>query len=163
MGEPRLGRDLLDRHQVAGVEADRHDLGDEDVERRTCVERQALDRIVDVFPAERQDQIRVQLASSLSAVVAQRLIPRIGGGMVAAFEVLLATSAARNLVREGKTRQLRNVMTTSQADGMQTLEMSLSHLVLTGVISYEEAVHRALVPREVALPRPPAQPNVVPV
>jgi twitching motility protein PilT len=122
---------------------------------------QALDRIVDVFPAERQDQIRVQLASSLSAVVAQRLIPRIGGGMVAAFEVLLASNAARNLVREGKTRQLRNVMTTSQADGMQTLEMSLSHLVLTGVISYEDAVYRALVPREVALPQPPAPPNVV--
>ena len=82
---------------------------------------------------------------------------------MAAFEVLLASNAARNLVREGKTRQLRNVMTTSQADGMQTLEMSLSHLVLNGVISYEEAVHRALVPREVAVPRPPSPPNVIPV
>jgi twitching motility protein PilT len=113
---------------------------------------QSLDRIVDVFPAERQEQIRVQLAGSLSAVVAQRLIPRKGGGMVAAFEVLIANSAVRNLVREGKSRQLRNSLTTGQTDGMQTLEMSLSHLVHQGVVSYPEAVAHALVPKEVWVP-----------
>jgi twitching motility protein PilT len=113
---------------------------------------QSLDRIVDVFPAERQEQIRVQLAGSLSAVVAQRLIPRMGGGLVAAFEVLIANSAVHNLVREGKSRQLRNSLTTGQLDGMQTLEMSLSHLVHQGVVSYAEAVSHALVPKEVWVP-----------
>ena len=71
---------------------------------------QALDRIWDVFPHERQNQIRVQLAASLAGVVSQRLVPKVDGGMVAAFEVLLANKAVRNLVREGKTHQLRNVM-----------------------------------------------------
>src|SRR5205085_2043373 len=68
---------------------------------------QTLDRIVDVFPSERQGQIRQQLASTLSAVVAQRLVPRIGGGLVACYEVLITTSAVSNLVREGKTYHLR--------------------------------------------------------
>ena len=116
---------------------------------------QALDRIVDVFPAERQAQVRIQLAGSLQGIVAQRLLPRVGGGMVAAFEVLMATTAVRNLIREGKSRQLRNNMTLGQADGMQTLEMSLSALVQAGLISYEEAVAVALVPHEVERPRPP--------
>jgi twitching motility protein PilT len=113
---------------------------------------QSLDRIVDVFPAERQDQIRIQLAGSLAAVVAQRLLPRRGGGMVAAFEVLVATNAVRNLVREGKTRQLRNALTTGQAEGMQTLEMSLSQLVYRRTISYADAVTHALVPKEIWVP-----------
>ena len=117
---------------------------------------QALDRIVDVFPAEKQAQIRMQLAGSLSAVIAQRLIPRADGkGMVAAYEVLIATHAVRNLVREGKTRQIRNVITTSQADGMMTLEMGLSKLVTSGAITYEDAVARALYPNEIVQPPPP--------
>ncbi len=82
---------------------------------------QALDRIVDVFPADGQGQIRVQLAGCLAGVVAQRLVPRVGGGLVASFEVLIATHAIRNLVREGKTRQIRNVIATSRGEGMQTL------------------------------------------
>jgi twitching motility protein PilT len=110
---------------------------------------QALDRIVDSFDSERQGQIRLQLASVLTAVVAQRLVPRIGGGMAAAFEILLGTSAARNLVREGKTRQLRNVIATSRADGMQTLEHGLSELVRQGIVDYDSAVARAVVPNEV--------------
>ena len=120
---------------------------------------QALDRIVDVFPAERQSQIRIQLSSSLQAVVAQRLIPRIGGGMVAAFEVLVCSPAVRNLIREGKTRQLRNNMTLGQADGMQTLEMSLNALLRSGLITYDEAMARALVPHEIERPSqlPPPQ------
>ncbi len=113
---------------------------------------QALDRIVDSFESERQGQIRLQLASVLTAVVAQRLVPKIGGGMTAAFEILLGSSAARNLVREGKTRQLRNVISTSRAEGMQTLESALSELVQSGVISYEDAIARAVVPNEIARP-----------
>jgi twitching motility protein PilT len=114
---------------------------------------QALDRIVDVFPAEGQDQIRVQLAGSLAAVVAQRLLPRTDGGMVAAFEVLIASAAVRNLIREGKTRQIRNVISTSRAEGMQTLEHGLSELVQAGTVSFDEAVQRAVVPGEVARPQ----------
>ena len=110
---------------------------------------QAVDRIVDVFPTERQAQVRVQLAGSLAAIVAQRLVPRQGGGMVAAFEVLLANHAVRNLVREGKTRQIRNVITTAGSEGMMTLEHSLSRLVDAGVVTYEDAVARAMVPGEV--------------
>ena len=64
----------------------------------------------------------MQLSASLAAVIAQRLVPKIGGGMVAAFEILIATSASRNMIREGKTNQLRNIMTTSKGDGMRTLE-----------------------------------------
>ncbi|HEV8299208.1 MAG TPA: PilT/PilU family type 4a pilus ATPase [Acidimicrobiales bacterium] len=119
---------------------------------------QALDRIVDVFPADRQSQIRLQLSSVLSAVVAQRLVPRIGGGLVAAYEVLIATSAVSNLVREGKTRQLRNAMQMGQADGNITLEMSLNHLVASGIISHETAMAYAFVPHEIAPPPPPPLP-----
>jgi twitching motility protein PilT len=113
---------------------------------------QTLDRIVDVFPGEQQAQIRVQLAGSLQAVVSQRLIPRIGGGRVAAFEVLMATFAVRNIVRDGRTNQLRNIISTSSNQGMITLEASLSHLVALGLISYEEAVTHTLFPNQVTRP-----------
>lgn len=111
---------------------------------------QAIDRIIDVFPAWRQDQIRVQLSASLAAVIAQRLVPMIGGGLVAVFEVLVATSATRNMIREGKTNQLRNIMTTSKGDGMQTLENSLAGLVKANVISYEDAINVSGYPKELA-------------
>jgi twitching motility protein PilT len=100
--------------------------------------------------------VRSQLASTLAAVVAQRLVPRRGGGLVAAFEVLIGTHAVRNLIREGKTRQLRNIISTSQAAGMQTLETSLSSLVAEGVVDYEDAVAQALHPNEVTKPSPPS-------
>ena len=110
---------------------------------------QALDRIVDVFPSDRQQQIRVQLAGSLSAIVYQQLMPREGGGRVAAFEVLVATYPVRNLIKEGKTRQIRNVLTTGQRDGMQTFEMSLSELVAQGMITHEDATTRSVYPNEI--------------
>jgi twitching motility protein PilT len=115
---------------------------------------QAIDRIVDIFPSDRRDQIQVQLSSVLEGVIYQRLIPRIGGGLVAAYEVLFATHAVRNLIREGKTRQLRNIVSTHQNDGMQTLEMALTHLVKVGLIDYETALKVSLFPKEVG--RPPA-------
>jgi twitching motility protein PilT len=110
---------------------------------------QSLSRMIDVFPADQQDQIRIQLASSLSAVVYQRLIPRVGGGMIAAFEVLIGTPAVRNLIKEGKTHQLRNALVTGSKDGMVTLEQSLSTLVQNGVVSYDDAVARSLYPKEI--------------
>jgi len=114
---------------------------------------QALDRIIDVFPAERRDQIQVQLASTLQGVMYQRLIPRISGGLVAAFEVMRANHAVRNLIREGKTRQLRNVVSTHQNIGMQTLEMSLTELVSDGIIDHEMALGFSLYPKEVKTQR----------
>jgi twitching motility protein PilT len=109
---------------------------------------QAIDRIIDVFPAWRQEQTRVQLASSLSAVIAQRLVPKIGGGMVAAFEVLIATNPVRNLIREGRSNQLMNVMFTNTKEGMQTLENSLAELITDGVITYEDAMGVSAHPKE---------------
>ena len=111
---------------------------------------QTLDRIVDVFPGDRQSQIRVQLANSLVGIIGQRLAPKIGGGRVAAFEVLVGTYAVRNLIREGKTRQIRNVVATGQKQGMQTLEVALSALVRDGVVTYDDAVALSLYPDEVA-------------
>jgi twitching motility protein PilT len=113
---------------------------------------QAVDRLVDVFPTGRQSQIRVQLASSLTGIINQQLLPRIGGGQVAAFEVLVATHATRALIRDGKSNQLRNVLLTGSEDGMQTLEASLSELVLNGIVTYEDAVARSLSPKEIARP-----------
>jgi twitching motility protein PilT len=110
---------------------------------------QALDRIVDVFPSDRRTQIQVQLAHVLSGVVYQRLLPRTNGGLVAAFEVMVGNEAVRNLVREGKTKQLRNVITTHRQEGMRTLEMSLNELVQAGVIDAETAQVASLYPREV--------------
>jgi twitching motility protein PilT len=111
---------------------------------------QAIDRIIDVFPAWRQEQTRVQLSASLGAIVAQRLVPKIGGGMVAAFEVLIATNPVRNLIREGRSNQLLNVMTTNQQEGMHTLETSLAELIQSGTIEYEDALNVSAHPKELA-------------
>jgi twitching motility protein PilT len=111
---------------------------------------QAIDRLVGVFPGEQQNQTRLQLSASLVGVVYQRLIPRVDGGLVAAYEVLKGTIAVRNLIRESNTRQLRNAITMGQADGMQTLEMHLSELVSNRIINRDEAVHRSLYPKEIA-------------
>ena len=110
---------------------------------------QAVDRLIDVFPGDQQPQVRVQLASTLTGVVYQRLLPRVGGGLVAAYEVLVGTTPVRNLVKEGKTNQLRNQIITGQRDGMQTLEQSLNALIAAGTITYDEAVTRSLYPRDV--------------
>jgi twitching motility protein PilT len=117
---------------------------------------QSLARMIDVFPAEQQAQIRVQLSAALTGIVYQRLIPRIDGGMVAAFEVLVANSAVRNLIKEGKTHQLRNQLLTGQKDGMNTLEQSLSSLVQDGVVGLDDAAARSLFPKDIdSRPRMP--------
>jgi twitching motility protein PilT len=109
---------------------------------------QSVARMIDVFPAAQQDQIRIQLAAALSAVVYQRLIPRVGSGMVAAYEVLVATPPVRNLIKEDKTHQLRNSLLTGSRDGMVTLEQSLSDLLRNEVISAEDAIARSLYPKD---------------
>lgn len=103
-----------------------------------------IDRIVDVFPAHQQEQIRIQLSTSIEAVVAQQLLPKLGGGRVAAIEIMIATSALRNLIREGKTYQIYSVIETGQQYGMQTMDRVLSDLHRGGQVSLEEASTRAI-------------------
>ncbi len=103
--------------------------------------------MIDVFPGDQQPQIRVQLASSLTAVLYQRLIPRVGGGQVAAHEVLMVTTPLKNLIKTGKTNQIRNQLMTGQRDGMQTLESSLNALVAQGVVSYGRRCRAFVVPK----------------
>ena len=117
---------------------------------------QALDRISDMFPAERQNQIKVPLAACLSGVVSQRLLPRIGGGMIAAFEILVSNSAVRGLIREGKTHQVRNILVGGRNEGMCTLESWLNMLVQNGSITYEDAISRSMYPKEIKPPMPVA-------
>jgi twitching motility protein PilT len=81
-------------------------------------------------------------------VIAQRLVPRIGGGMVAAFEILIANNPVRNLIREGKTNQLLNIITTNQQEGMCTLEANLADLIGAEVITYDDAVAISAHPKE---------------
>jgi twitching motility protein PilT len=116
---------------------------------------QAVNRIIDVFPSEQQQQIKVQLAHTLSAVIYQQLLPRKDrSGLLAAYEVLLATTAVRNLIREGQTRQIRNVIATSFQLGMRTLERSLTELVNAGVIDMDAAMAVALYPKEIGMANP---------
>ena len=126
---------------------------------------QTVDRIVDAYPADQQPQIRTQFSMTLAAVISQRLVPRIGGGRVAAYEVMMGTPAVTNLIREGQVRQIRNAISTGARDGMMVLEASLNHLVRTGVVSYEAAVAASIYPEEVEVPvgDPAASPSGQPV
>jgi twitching motility protein PilT len=100
-----------------------------------------VDRIVDVFPSDQQDQIRTMLAGSLRGVISQALLRRIdAAGRVAAVEVLLVNNAARSLIREGKTFQLASIIQTGRQQGMQSLEHDLKRLVLEGSTSVDEAI-----------------------
>src|ERR671938_613135 len=99
-----------------------------------------IDRIIDVFPAEQQEQVRVQIAATLQGVVTQSLMPTADGqGRVAACEVLIPDDAVRNLIRQGKVEQVYSVMQTSTSRGMQTLEQALAELVLRGVVTIDVA------------------------
>ncbi len=100
---------------------------------------QSIDRMIDVFPPHQQPQIRAQLANILMAVCAQRLLPAIGGGRVAAAEILIATPAVRNIIREGKTHQLEAVIQTGAEYGMQSMDKTLVGMIHAGVATYDEA------------------------
>jgi len=103
-----------------------------------------VQRIIDVFPSHQQQQVRVQLAGSLQGVVSQELLPSVSGkGRVAAVEVLVATAAIRNLIREGKVHQIRTAMQAGGKHGMQTMEQSLAQLVRSGQIPLAAATERA--------------------
>lgn len=111
---------------------------------------QTVDRIIDVFPEHQQQQVRMQFANSIEVVLSQRLIPSIKGGRVPATEVLLATPAVRNTIREAKTHQIDNVIQTSAELGMMTLEGSLAQWVKAGEIAMDVAQSFSLRPNELA-------------
>lgn len=100
---------------------------------------QSIDRMIDVFPPHQQPQIRAQLANILMAICSQRLVPAIGGGRVAATEILIANSAVRNIIREGKSHQLDAVIQTGADQGMQTMDRTLVSLVQSGTVTYDNA------------------------
>jgi twitching motility protein PilT len=108
---------------------------------------QTANRIVDVFPPHQQDQVRIQLSEVLLGVIAQRLLPKIQGGRVLASEVMIVNSAVRSLVREGKTHQLPNLIQTSAAEGMVSLDHSLADLVSRGEITLETALSWSIDPK----------------
>jgi twitching motility protein PilT len=105
---------------------------------------QSVDRMIDVFPPHQQPQVRAQLGNMLQAIVSQRLIPALGGGRIAAAEILVATPAVRNIIREGKGYQLEAVIQTGAEYGMQSMDRTLVNLIHTGVISYDEARNYAV-------------------
>lgn len=105
---------------------------------------QSIDRMVDVFPPHQQQQVRAQLGNILMAICSQRLIPALGGGRVPAAEILVATPAVRNIIREGKTYQLEAVIQTGADAGMQSMDRTLVGLVHAGKISYDEARNFAI-------------------
>ena len=107
---------------------------------------QTIDRIVDVFPAYQQDQIKIQLANALEAIVAQQLLPRSGGGRIPALEIMLASSAVRNVIREGRTDQLYSCIETGAQLGMQTMDRALVQLLRTGNITMDTARANSLDP-----------------
>jgi len=109
---------------------------------------QSIDRIIDVFPEKQQAQVRLQLSATIAGIVSLRLIPVIGGGRVPAAEILLATSAVKTSIRDGKTHQIDNIIQTSGQAGMRLLEVSLAEYVASGKISVDIAQQYSLRPKE---------------
>lgn len=108
---------------------------------------QTIDRIIDSFPADQQDQIRLQLSASLAGIFSQRLIPRVSGGMIAAYELLISNKAVQNLIREGRTHEINTVIATSSAEGMISMEHTLADLVARGEITQQHAYEHSINPK----------------
>ncbi|MFC1751630.1 type IV pilus twitching motility protein PilT [Patescibacteria group bacterium] len=108
---------------------------------------QTIDRIIDSFPAAQQNQTRLQLAGSLLGIFSQRLIPRLSGGLIPAYELLIANTAVRNLIRERRTHELDIVIETSSSDGMISLNTTLLNLVRDGEIGMDDALAYSLDPK----------------
>jgi twitching motility protein PilT len=110
---------------------------------------QTVDRILDVFPPHRQEEVKIQLSNCLQAVVAQQLLPRMdGSGLVLAYEIMVATPAVRNLIREHATEQILTVLQTGAAHGMCTMDACIKDLYDRKIISYETAISRMKNPTE---------------
>jgi twitching motility protein PilT len=111
---------------------------------------QSIDRIIDVFPPEQQRQMRLQLSQVIEAILSQTLLPRIGGGRVAAFEVLLANNVIKRLIREEKIHEIGSSLEMGKLEGMHTLDQALAELVRSGVVAKEEAVRKTSSPIKLA-------------
>ena len=105
-----------------------------------------IDRIIDAFPPNQQAQVRAQLSETLEAVLTQTLLKKKSGGRIAAVEIMVGTTAVRNLIREGKLHQIPGIMQASQKDGMQTMDMALVDLVTRGLVTKAEAQSRSMNP-----------------
>lgn len=108
---------------------------------------QTIDRIIDSFPAEQQEQVRIQLSGSLAGIFSQRLVPRIAGGLIPAYELMIANSAVANLIREKRTHEIQTVIETSASEGMIDMNRSLAELVRMGEITAESAYSRSWNPK----------------
>lgn len=108
---------------------------------------QTIDRIIDSFPAAQQDQIRIQLAGSLAGIFSQRLVPRISGGLIPSYELLINNTAVANLIRERRSHEINTVIETSSSEGMIDMNRSLAELVRRGEVSVEQAMSRSLNPK----------------
>ncbi|MCH7904678.1 MAG: type IV pilus twitching motility protein PilT [Armatimonadetes bacterium] len=112
---------------------------------------ESIDRIIDVFPPGQQEQIRVQLSNNLVAVCAQQLLPRASGpGRIPAMEIMVATPAIRNLIRENKTHQIPSIIQTSAAAGMMSMDQCLRNMYMKGLITLEEAMLRCMNQKELS-------------
>ena len=108
-----------------------------------------IDRIIDVFPPEQQEQVRIMIAMSLQGVVTQTLLPTADGtGRIPALEILLPDDAVRNLIRQGKVEQIYSVMQTNTKKGMQTMEQALAHLIQHRIVTFEDAITRSSRPEQ---------------
>jgi len=108
---------------------------------------QTIDRIIDMFPAEQQDQVRVQLAGSLAGIFSQRLIPRVSGGLIPAYELLINNNAVGTLIREARTHEINTVIQTSSQEGMIDMDRSLAELVRRGEVTVEHAYEYSMDPK----------------
>ena len=99
-----------------------------------------IDRVIDVFPPEQQEQIRIQLADVLECAIAKALLPKVGGGRVPAYEILVATPAVRSLISQNKSFQITSAMQTGKRQGMQLLDDALADLVRSGKVTVENAM-----------------------
>ena len=112
---------------------------------------QTVDRIIDIFPADQQEQVRAQLASTLKGVISQRLLTRIEGGRIPACEIMTATPAISNIIREKRTHELDMVIATSSQEGMISLNSALKNLILQKEITFGEALKYSLDPKDLRL------------
>lgn len=108
---------------------------------------QTIDRIIDMFPAEQQDQVRVQLAGSLAGIFSQRLIPRVSGGLIPAYELLINNNAVSTLIRDSRTHEISSIIQTSSQEGMIDMDRSLAELVHKGEVTVEHAYEHAMDPK----------------
>lgn len=108
---------------------------------------QTIDRIIDMFPAEQQSQVRVQLAGSLAGIFSQRLVPRVSGGLIPAYELLINNNAVSTLIRDGRSQEISAVIQTSSQEGMIDMDRSLAELVQKGEVTVEHAYEHAMDPK----------------